>query len=49
MKWLDHVGSIASIVGMCVSLYVLWREVKIKDELDALKAEEEQWHDERQR
>ncbi len=37
-------GSIASIIGMCISLYVLWREVGISRDVEQLKSEEESWH-----
>jgi hypothetical protein len=39
-------GSIASILGLGVSLYVLVRELRIENEVHILKTEEEQWHDE---
>jgi hypothetical protein len=38
------VGSIASILGLCVSLYVLYREVIISRQVTTLKGEEEAWH-----
>jgi hypothetical protein len=41
---LSALGSIASILGLLVSLYVLWRETKIEDEVHDLKTEEENWH-----
>lgn len=37
-------GSLASILGLCVSLYVLWREVGISKDVEQLKSEEESWH-----
>ena len=37
-------GSLASILGLAVSLYVLWRELKIQKEVEELKREEEGWH-----
>ena len=37
-------GSLASIIGLAVSLYVLWREIKIQDDMTELKNEEENWH-----
>lgn len=44
MIWLSAVGSVASILGLLVALYVLWREVRIADDVTTLKTEEEQWH-----
>jgi hypothetical protein len=46
MIWLQGIGSAASILGLCVSLYVLWRENKIETEVHDLRTEEEVWHDE---
>jgi hypothetical protein len=37
-------GSIASILGLCVSVYVLIREIAISKEVHVLKNEEESWH-----
>ena len=45
MSWLSALGSIASILGLVVSLYVLWRELRLQDDVTALKNEEESWHD----
>lgn len=45
MNWLSAVGSVASILGLGVSLYVLWRERALQDDVTALKTEEEAWHD----
>ena len=41
---LDHIGSVSSILGLCVSLYVLYREIAISKEVHTLKGEEETWH-----
>jgi hypothetical protein len=41
------IGSIASILGLVVSLYVLYREIAISKEVHILKGEEEQWHREK--
>ena len=41
---IDHIGSVASIIGLCVSLYVLYREIAISKEVHDLKNEEENWH-----
>jgi hypothetical protein len=38
------IGSFASIIGLLVSLYVLYREVVISRQVDVLKGEEEAWH-----
>ena len=38
------IGSIASILGLAVSLYVLYREIVISKEVHELKNEEEAWH-----
>jgi hypothetical protein len=38
-------GSIASILGLCVSSYVLWRELRIETEVLDLTKKEEQRHD----
>lgn len=43
---LSALGSISSILGLFVSLYVLLKEIILKDELDVFKKEEETWHDE---
>jgi len=37
-------GSIASILGLCVSVYVLIREIALGKEVHVLKNEEESWH-----
>jgi hypothetical protein len=37
-------GSIASILGFAVSVYVLYREIAISKEVHILKGEEEAWH-----
>lgn len=42
---LTVVGSFASIFGLVVSLYVLWREVRLQNDVTRLKDEEEEWHD----
>jgi hypothetical protein len=44
MQILDHIGSLASILGLCVSLYVLYREIAISKDVTTLKNEEESWH-----
>jgi len=41
---LSNIGSLASILGLLVSIYVLWREIKIQKEVEELKSEEETWH-----
>jgi len=41
---LNAAGSIASILGLIVSLYVLWRELTLQEDVTALKREEEEWH-----
>lgn len=46
LMWLSALGSIASIIGMGVSIYILWRENKIETEVHDLKTEEENWHHE---
>jgi hypothetical protein len=45
MKALSVVGSVASILGLLVSLYVLYREHVLQGDVTELKAEEKQWHD----
>ena len=42
---LSAIGSVASILGLLVSLYVLWRELRLQRDMTALKDEEEEWHD----
>ena len=37
-------GSISSMLGLAISLYVLWRELAISKDVTALKKEEESWH-----
>ena len=47
MKLLEELGaagSVASILGLFVSLYVLWREYLIEEDVTMLKNEEEAWH-----
>lgn len=48
MTILSAVGSLASILSLMVSLWVLWKERKIEADVTALKTEEEQWHGEEQ-
>ena len=43
---LSLAGSLSSIVGLFVSLYVLWREYIIGNDVENLKKEEETWHKE---
>lgn len=38
------IGSIASIIGVFISVYVLRREVGISRDVEQLKSEEENWH-----
>jgi hypothetical protein len=45
MQTLSAVGSVASILGLLVSLYVLWRELALQADVTKLKKEEEDWHD----
>lgn len=47
MTVLAAMGSVASILGLIVTLYVLWREVSIGREVHDLKSEEEAWHEKR--
>jgi hypothetical protein len=42
---LNICGSLASILGLFVSLYVLWREDRIEDEVLDLTKKEEARHD----
>jgi hypothetical protein len=44
--WLQYSGSVASILGLLISVYVLWREYVIEKDVTALKNEEEAWHKE---
>ena len=46
---LSALGSVASILGLFVSLYVLWREDRIEDEVLDLTKKEEQRHDSQKR
>jgi hypothetical protein len=41
---LSALGSVASILGLVISLYVLYREIAIQKEVHTLKVEEEAWH-----
>lgn len=43
---LSALGSIASILGLLVSLWVLYRERIIEKDVSGLKLEEEAWHEE---
>jgi len=38
------ISCIASVLGLAVSLYVLYREIAMSKEVHTLKSEEEQWH-----
>jgi len=38
------IGSVASILGLGVSIYVLYRELALSKDVTTLKNEEEQWH-----
>ena len=42
---IQTLGSISSMLGLAISLYVLWREVAIQKDVTALKQEEESWHE----
>lgn len=44
---LSAFGSIASILGLAVSLYVLYKEHIIENDVIELKHEEEAWHKEK--
>lgn len=48
-QMLSALGSIASILGLVVSIYVLWREDRIEDEVLDLTKKEEQRHDSQKR
>jgi len=43
---LETLGSLSSMAGLLVSLYVLWREIRIQKDVTVLKDEEENWHKE---
>lgn len=49
MIWqcIDHAGSIASICGTLLTLYLLVRGRRMANEVHVLKAEEEKWHEQR--
>lgn len=47
LEELSALGSVASVMGFFVSLYVLWRERIIGDDVEKLKKEEEDWHEEK--
>jgi hypothetical protein len=42
---LSAAGSIASILGFFLTVYVWWRERIIGDDVEKLKKEEEAWHE----
>jgi hypothetical protein len=42
---LSAMGSLASIAGLLVSLYVLRKEKVIEEDVTMLKYEEEAWHE----
>jgi hypothetical protein len=46
LEKLSAAGSLASILGFFGMLYALWREHVIGDDVEALKQEEEKWHEE---
>ena len=41
---IQTLGSISSMLGLAISLYVLWRELAISKDVTDLKKEEESWH-----
>jgi len=41
----DHAGSIASILGCLLAVYIMWHERAIEAEVHTLKGEEEKWHE----
>lgn len=43
---LSAAGSVASILGFFLTLYVWWRERIIGKDVEDLKSEEENWHKE---
>lgn len=45
MHTLNVVGNISSILGLLVSLYVLWRELALQADVTKLKKDEEDWHE----
>ncbi len=42
---IQTLGSISSMLGLAISLYVLWRELAISKDVSDLKKEEENWHE----
>ena len=46
---LSAFGSIASILGLAVAIFVLWREYRIEKDVMELKHEEEAWHEKENR
>ena len=42
---IQTLGSIASMLGLVISSYVLWRELRLQKDVTALKQEEESWHE----
>jgi hypothetical protein len=44
MILISIISCVASILGLAVSLYVLYREIAMSEEVHTLKNEEEQWH-----
>lgn len=38
------IGSLSSVLGMFISLYVLLRELVLQKDMTELKSEEEAWH-----
>ena len=43
--WVQLIGSISSILGLIVTLYVLYREHIIEDDIVELQHTEEAWHE----
>jgi hypothetical protein len=41
----EHAGSIASILGCLLAVYIMWHERTIEREVHTLKGEEEKWHE----
>jgi hypothetical protein len=45
MQTLSAVGSVSSILGLLLTLYVLYKEQVLQADMTKLKQEEEDWHE----
>ena len=42
---IDHAGSISSMIGAALAIYILVRELRMASEVHVLSGEEKKWHE----